>query len=259
MRCLVLLLPAVLALGPSCKDNTWTFVFWRAVGTLYSDSQCTTATTPAASCPFPSIPEVWGSVGPESVAVGVKCLSASTFSLIAGVNGDTSEMGPFSTGDCASLSLLPPPFAWGVQMDCRPGLLIFLISGVSALVLLACCFCCCRCCCRSGSSPKAAVAMPSIALVASPQQQQLQQQPVGFYGQQQAYGQGGFYAPPQGGQGVYAQGGYAPTQGGYLPPQPQIGFALGSGAAPGGAPPAYLAQFREDGSGSAPTKSLGIN
>jgi hypothetical protein len=49
-----LFLAPALAIGPSCKDNTWSLVFFRAEGDLYTGRGCTGAAT--SSCPFPASP-----------------------------------------------------------------------------------------------------------------------------------------------------------------------------------------------------------
>lgn len=185
------LVPALAAIGPSCKDNTWSLVFFRAEGDLYTGRDCTGAAT--SSCPFPATPETWGSIGPLTGEVGVRCLSASTYSIVAGLTGMGDEVdGPFATSTCVAFGI--PDFAtWSVKMSCKPGLLIFAVPVACVLVIVGCVCCCRACCCRPQAPPAAKAAVALVAVM----QQQPQQQPLGgFYGGPLPPPQWGGYAPP---------------------------------------------------------------
>ena len=226
---LLLLLPApALSIGPSCKDTTWSPVFFRAVGDLFQDGDCTRAA--ASSCPFPATPETWISAGPVTVEVGARCLSASTYAIIAGLVGDDAEVGPFATSTCVRLPM-PIPQPSSVKMSCKPGLLLFAVPAACVLAIIGC-VCCCRagCCCRPQAPPAGKAAFALVPMLQQQQQQQpQQQQPLGFYG--------GPLPPPQ-------WGGYS-----YAPPQQQQ---------PGGAAPPQQPYYAQHGYYVAPPSS-GIN
>lgn len=136
-----------------------------------------------SSCPFPATPETWGIPGLVTAEVGFRCLSASTYAIVAGFSGDDNVLGPFSTSTCV---WTPLPTLFSVNMSCKPGLLIFAVP-VACLLVIASCVCCCRaCCCRPQAPP---AEKTTVALVPVMQQQQQQQPLGGFYG--------GPIAPPQ--------------------------------------------------------------
>ena len=163
-------------------------MFFRAVGSLYNNNNCSGA--PTLTCSFdkpiaidyPQIPII------SNIQEVIKCSSPATFSLGLSVSFDVPGLGNQSSlsippvtapsGQCLGVPSFTIPIInqdvdipYLANISCKPGLLIFLVPGLVVLLLSICicicaCYCgCCCTCCRgvSSSSPDAGfsyVALP---------------------------------------------------------------------------------------------------
>ena len=146
----LLLLAGAAADGCGSQIMSSAPVFLRAVGRIYSSSDCTG--NAAASCGFDSP----YSLGPISVAITCPISPLGKFQVaVAGVSATGSS------GSCVSVGVA------SANIDCQPGLLLVLAIVLVLALILGCCCCCCGCCgcCCGGraarGTPKMYLLLPS--------------------------------------------------------------------------------------------------
>jgi hypothetical protein len=156
--------------------------FFYPEGSVWISSSLTSSGcsgNPRATCAFSgpySVPEF------GSIAVTCPISSPGQFSVTAIIGGQSLSVSAPS-GTCATA------LAISANIECKPGLLVFLIP---VLLLLACIGGCCACCCcraRGGGMPAAAAPSYIMLTDKAPARE-------GFYAPPQAQQQPTFYLPP---------------------------------------------------------------
>ena len=168
---------------------SWSPVFWRPEGQLFTNGKCTGS--PAASCAFTGAYSL-SDAGP-SVTITCPAGTPGAFLVVLSFLG-ASEQATGAANTCVGVTV--GSLGVGAQIDCKPGLLLVLVPTLLLLLLVCVCCCCARCCGCCGGGARTTSTTSSIATryVVLPSGAE----PAGFYSQQQGrQHQPRFYVPPQ--------------------------------------------------------------